>query len=437
MALSGAGTRDFEEISKLEYDGFWDWFITFNHPKDIWRRQPTYLISEYTFYLGGLLTLIHALRMGGRYKYLWLATILHGLFVENICFWFPEYIDNYWHSQTTIVLLGRRLPLHIMFLYPTFIYTASVSVAKLRLPNWAEPFAVGLTVVLIDIPYDTTAVRFLHWTWHDTDANIYDRHYWVPWNSYYFHSSFACAFTFLIHAYRRAITREEDKYATSTVGKELLCSLLVGITAMPAGILLFIPIYHPLHDLYGIHNENCFFILMVIFLTIIWRADRHQKGDARPDPNNKKSGFWKINELILLLIVHYSVYLCTVIFADPGKEVSVGMHEVTGPCDEIVKIPTAFGMELPRRKYFCTSDYDEGYFDFHCLPGGKAPKNGLEWYTICGVPWGNRAEYIAMESLICFLALNVFFQMHFRSGTFPQALTGKQGGKKENKKKQK
>jgi hypothetical protein len=57
---------------------------------------------------------------------------------------------------------------------------------------------------------------------------------------------------------------------------------------------------------------------------------------------NGKGGW--INELVILLIVHYSVYLGSVIFADPGKEVSVGMHEVTGPCDETVLIPTAFGM---------------------------------------------------------------------------------------------
>ena len=80
-----------------------------------------------------------------------------------------------------------------------FIYTASVAASRLRLPTWAEPFAglslfvllrsdqyslsfshlVGLMVVLIDIPYDIVSVKFVHWTWHDTDQNIYQRHYWV------------------------------------------------------------------------------------------------------------------------------------------------------------------------------------------------------------------------------------------------------------------
>lgn len=74
---------------------------------------------------------------------------------------------------------------------------------KLNLPRNAQPFAVGLLTVLIDIPYDIVAVKFVHWTWHDTDPNIYDRHYWVPWNSYYFHATFASSFYFFFDASRR------------------------------------------------------------------------------------------------------------------------------------------------------------------------------------------------------------------------------------------
>jgi len=58
---------------------------------------------------------ILAQRVGGRFKWLWLATLIHGFVVENVTFWTPE-INNFWHSQTTIVLLGRRLPLHILCL---------------------------------------------------------------------------------------------------------------------------------------------------------------------------------------------------------------------------------------------------------------------------------------------------------------------------------
>lgn len=46
-----------------------------------------------------------------------------------------------------------------------------------------------------------------------------------------------------------------------------------------------------------------------------------------------------------------------------------------------------------RRKYLCATDYDEQYFDFSCL-NGKVPKQYSEWYTICGTPFPNRAEYV-------------------------------------------
>lgn len=63
----------------------------------------------------------------------------------------------------------------------------------------------------MDLPYDIMAVKFVHWTWHDTDPNIFDRHYHVPWNSYYFHLTFGTAFTFALHFWRRKITGDDDK----------------------------------------------------------------------------------------------------------------------------------------------------------------------------------------------------------------------------------
>lgn len=71
---------------------------------------------------------------------------------------------------------------------------------------------------------------------------------------------------------------------------------------------------------------------------------------------------------------------------------------------------------LTKRKYLCTSDYDEGYFDFHCLPGGKAPSDGMEFYTACGTPFPNRVEYIFVIAAICWIASLIFINLHFRSG---------------------
>ena len=145
--------------------------------------------------------------------------------------------------------------------------------------------AIGLAAVLIDIPYDIMAVKFVHWTWHDTDPNIYDRHYWVPWTSYYFHATFACAFTLTFNLWRRLLCDNdpsnpwvEDKRWT----RELLCSVLTGLSGMPGGVLQFLPIYHPFRDLFGIHTENCVITLFVIFFFIAWRNDRNPTLGSRP-----------------------------------------------------------------------------------------------------------------------------------------------------------
>jgi len=65
-------------------------------------------------------------------------------------------------------------------------------------------------VVLLDIPFDIVGIKQLFWTWHDTDPNINDRHYHVPWSSYYFHASFAAGFTILFNGTRDLIGHECD-----------------------------------------------------------------------------------------------------------------------------------------------------------------------------------------------------------------------------------
>ena len=62
-----------------------------------------------------MLVLCAALRSGGRYVYLWLTTVVHGLVVECVSYLIPD-IDNFWHAQSMIMLFNRRLPLHIVLL---------------------------------------------------------------------------------------------------------------------------------------------------------------------------------------------------------------------------------------------------------------------------------------------------------------------------------
>ncbi|KAF9804767.1 hypothetical protein SFRURICE_007670 [Spodoptera frugiperda] len=244
------------------------WLVQTNDAKQLWEAQPTYILSQAVYILAGIVTLIHAFSKGGRWPYFWLGTILHGLFTDN--FWhfaLPEY-DNFWHSQTPIIFLGARLPLHIILLYPAFIYHAAYAISRLNLPKYSEPFAVGLVTVLVDIPYDIVAVKFVHWTWHDTDPNIYDRHYWVPWNSYYFHATFAASFFYFFHVSRSWFAPKVTQWDAADKKAEWKSLLISSLLGMPGGVLMFIPIYHPLHDVFNIHSEVTFFLLFSIFAVL-------------------------------------------------------------------------------------------------------------------------------------------------------------------------
>ncbi|CAG9781879.1 unnamed protein product [Diatraea saccharalis] len=387
---------------------WWQWLVHVNDFKQLWTAQPTYVISQAVFLLAGVVTLIHAFRKGGRWPYFWLGTVLHGLYADN--FWhivLPEY-DNFWHSQTTLIFLGQRLPLHIILLYPAFIYHAAYAVSKLKLPRYAEPFAVGLVTVLIDIPYDIVAVKFVHWTWHDTDPNIYDRHYWVPWNSYYFHSTFAASFFFFFDATRRWLAPKVAQWESAGKKAEWKALLVAVLLGMPGGVLMFVPIYHPLHDVYKIHSEVTFFLLFSIFCIFIISG-------LLSDREKNKEKLTIIDYILMLqLAVHYAIYWIFAVFFHPEKEWSLGFHEPVGPCNEVATLTTPFGQTLEKRKYFCAGDYDESYFDFNCV-GGQKPANGASWYVICGTPFENRAEYITVLSTILLVASSVFYCLYFKT----------------------
>ncbi|XP_076065535.1 uncharacterized protein LOC143039413 [Oratosquilla oratoria] len=401
-----------DEFAEYPFHNFLDWFIKINDPVEKFKAQPTYIISEWVFITSAVVCLIHSFVVGGRWKYLWLGCFLQGLALEMLALWAPD-IDFYWHSQSTIMLVGRRLPLHITLLYPLFMYIAAYTVAHLKLPMWAEPLAAGLGQVLIDLPYDIICVKFLHWTWHDTDPITFDRHYWVPWTSYFFHLSYGVTFHFALNFWRRCITGTDDKGEVSCIKKEVLCALLGGLCGIPVGILHFLVFYYPLHNIYGIHNENCFLIVVGLYMILVWSADRNPTLGARL--HSGEHGHWSRLLIILNLVVHYGVYLSFAIFGSPENEVSIGMHEIAGPCDEYITVPTAFGEGLRKRKYLCLEDYDEPYFDFHCQPGGMLPSEGVQWYTICGTPFTNQAEYISIMATICIFAAIIFYNLLFKS----------------------
>lgn len=55
-----------------------------------------------------------------------------------------------------------------------------MAVQKMELSICTESFAIGLLVMLLDIPYKIISVKFLHLTYHDTEPSYYYKLCGVP-----------------------------------------------------------------------------------------------------------------------------------------------------------------------------------------------------------------------------------------------------------------
>ncbi|CAJ0562613.1 unnamed protein product, partial [Mesorhabditis spiculigera] len=407
-------------IKFVNFIGWMDWLCKYQPISQLIENHLSFLLGEIMFVSCCLLTFIHAYRnRERRYLYVWIAITIHAFNVENLCYNIPD-MDNFWQAQGVLTFFGARAPLYILFgIYHTFDYCAYVAVQKLHLPWWAEGPAVGLGAVMLDLPYDILGIKNLWWTWHDTDPNIYDRFYWVPWNSFYFHASFACSLVWLLHLTRRYIVDVE--YDWRKIHREFLCSFLAGVSAFWLGTLQFVPIYHTLHDFYKVHSEITTILFLSTYALIVICADRRRPVEK---PESRAGDRWWFDEVPLAISIEYIFFMVLVVVCDPVNIVQDGLHQAIGPCKDKQKVQTPTGKVLYKNKYLCATNYDEKYFDFHCLPnGGKAPEQQrgepLEWYAVCGTEFENRAEYIAIVWGCCILFGTIFYQMLARSGELP------------------
>ena len=52
---------------------------------------------------------------------------------------------------------------------------------------------------------------------------------------------------------------------------------------MPLAVVLqFLPVYHALHDVGGVHTEICVLVLFGFYCMLAWIGDRHAGVEARP-----------------------------------------------------------------------------------------------------------------------------------------------------------
>lgn len=116
---------------------------------------------------------------------------------------------------------------------------------------------------------------------------------------------------------------------------EIVALLAASFLGMPGGCLLFIPLYHPMHDFFNVHSEVTTVTIILIWAAVVWKFDRKSNRFKKPE---KMDFISKI--LTIHLIGHYLLNIGTVIFFNPEDVVSVGLHQKIGNCNETEPVHT-------------------------------------------------------------------------------------------------
>ncbi|MFH4977916.1 hypothetical protein AB6A40_004625 [Gnathostoma spinigerum] len=395
-----------------------DWACKAQDPRRLIANHTSLLVAECLFVFLGLLTFLHAYRHGGRYIFTWLGIWYLGIVNENAIHWWPSF-DYVWHAQSSLTFFGMRVPLYLIFgKYNAILYTSYVISRRMYLPWWSEGSAMGLVALMMDFPYSVISVKLLWLQWHDTDPTISERSYWAPWSVYALNSCIACSFAWSLRVSRYVLLPQ--KYDWMLFMREFLVTLWAATLGFGIGVYTFYLVFHPIHSVLKISSAVATIILISSYVILVFVSDRNNsRPESRPHPGEKRYWFDELACSVCLLFLFYAILS---VIADPANIVADGMHQPIGPCSitETVKTPTF--TDIVRNKYLCVKNYDEKYFDFHCLPDQKPrmiANEPLMWYPICGTEFVNRMEYIAVVWFSSIFSVIILYQMGVRSGSTP------------------
>jgi len=331
----------------------------FTSPAEKWAVQPSFVIGEYLFLLCAALAFAHAWRQGSERRMhvlAWVGALLAGT-ANDMFFMALPLVDNFWQAQATI-MITPRLPLYIPCVYVCFMYFPTVSVWRLRLPQWSRAALTGLGAAVFYGPYDIVGAKFLWWTWHDSDLPISHRILGAPIGSTIWIITFTAAFAWLLG---RVVDRDPAVSGRSFAkGLALVCGLST-ITMMIQMTAL-----QQLDG--GIPGPIALAVVVALYVTIValgWR---------RGQPQPRRAADRLLNAAAML---YFSTLVIIMASFSPETHRSASMHQTYGACH--VEATDIAG--LTRYKYLCAEDFEED-FSFACVEA--LPEEGSEWYTVCG-----------------------------------------------------
>ena len=125
----------------------------------IFGTPVTWFIVEVIAAILFLVCIVHASRQEhGILRVLeLLGFVFYSAIFENI----GVFTDIYDYNLNRVMMIGK-VPIEILLIEAVIFYASLQLVAKLRLPNWAKPFAVGFLSSFQDMSLDPAAVFDLH-----------------------------------------------------------------------------------------------------------------------------------------------------------------------------------------------------------------------------------------------------------------------------------
>lgn len=358
------------------------WHV-FTNPAEKWAAQPSFLLGEYLFITCAAIALVHAFSQGvERRKHVlaWFAALLAGTACDMTFMALPL-VDNFWQAQATI-MLTPRLPLYIPCVYICFMYIPLVAVWRLHLPPLARAALTGLCASIFYGPYDIVGAKFLWWTWHDTDPAIARRILGAPIGSTMWVISFAASYAWL---FNRVVDRD-PAVKPKSIAKAL--ALVAALSSLL--IIIQVTALRPLDGgTPGPRGLGALILLYGAFVVTGWQR-------AAPEPLRRS------DRLLMLAVVAYFTSLFAIGASfNPETHRSASLHQTYGPCH--VKA-TDIGGNV-RDKFICAADFDED-FTFSCVDA--LPKEGSDFYTVCGKPHRSYGRFISGVLLLCGLGALVF-----------------------------
>merc|ERR1712137_1087948 len=346
-------------------------------PEVVAEKMPSFVCGELLFAIMSLICFIHAWKKGRTYLLVWFASIFAGC-ANDAVFMFLPGVDNFFHAQGTI-MITPRLPLYILFVYNSFMYVSVVAGFQLQLGAFGNSCAVGLLAELFYCVYDLVGIKFIWWTWHDTDVATSERLFDVPIGSSMWVITFCSSFYFLLYT---------TSCRTPRIGRFQFVYILLVLCIFTTPLMMLQMGACQLFGQMGRPNIVSLMILLLFYLMIIsfkmifsgnWLSKRF--------PSVQADGF-----LSAAINIYFGALTGIAVYFKPETHTSTGVHQSLGECG--VQELDLSG--LPREKYLCSRSYDERFN----IVG--APNTTSQWYTISGLPIENHDVWILA---ICLLSL--------------------------------